>query len=212
MSIKTNIRANEIIISQNTPSLGGGGNLEELLKTFVTKINSLESNISSITETLAGIQKLKIGSIIMYSGTDNNVDDFLLCDGSAVSRSTYADLFSVISTTFGDGDGSTTFNLPNMIGRFPEGASTVGTVKDAGLPNITGGITNTHVRNNVGTAGCGWGAVTCGANRSAYTGEYSESTGTGTWDFNASKSNPIYGKSTTVQPASLTLKYIIKYQ
>ena len=148
----------------------------------------------------------------MYSGTDNNVADFLLCDGSAVSRTTYADLFSVIGTTFGTGDGSTTFNLPNMIGRFPEGASTVGTVKDAGLPNITGGITNTHVRNNVGSAGCGWGAVTCGANRSAYTGEYNESTGTGTWDFNASKSNPIYGKSTTVQPASLTLKYIIKYQ
>lgn len=40
-------------------------------------------------------------------------DGFLICDGSAISRTTYADLFAVIGTTYGAGDGSTTFNLPN---------------------------------------------------------------------------------------------------
>lgn len=46
---------------------------------------------------------------------------FLECDGSAVSRATYAALFAIISTTFGTGDGSTTFNLPDIRGEFPRG-------------------------------------------------------------------------------------------
>ena len=46
---------------------------------------------------------------------------WLVCDGSAVSRSTYASLYAVIGTGFGSGDGSTTFNLPNFKGRIPAG-------------------------------------------------------------------------------------------
>lgn len=49
---------------------------------------------------------------------------WLVCDGSAVSRTTYASLFSTISTSFGAGDGSTTFNLPDMRGRTPVGVGT----------------------------------------------------------------------------------------
>jgi microcystin-dependent protein len=62
------------------------------------------------------------GMISMYaSGTPPT--GFLLCDGSAVSRTTYADLFAVTSTTYGAGDGSTTFNLPDLRSRFPLGYS-----------------------------------------------------------------------------------------
>lgn len=46
---------------------------------------------------------------------------YLLCDGSAVDRITFADLFTVIGTTYGAGDGVTTFNLPDLRGRFPLG-------------------------------------------------------------------------------------------
>ena len=46
---------------------------------------------------------------------------WLSCDGSAVSRSTYSDLFAAISTTFGTGDGSTTFNVPDLRGEFIRG-------------------------------------------------------------------------------------------
>ena len=46
---------------------------------------------------------------------------YLLCDGTAVSRTTYAGLYAVIGTTYGIGDGTTTFNLPNMKGRVPVG-------------------------------------------------------------------------------------------
>ena len=50
-------------------------------------------------------------------------ENYLFCDGSAVSRSTYATLFGVIGTTFGAGDGSTTFNVPDLSGRVPLGVS-----------------------------------------------------------------------------------------
>lgn len=46
---------------------------------------------------------------------------WLLCNGDAVSRSTYADLFAVIGTTYGSGNGSTTFNVPDFRGRVPAG-------------------------------------------------------------------------------------------
>lgn len=61
------------------------------------------------------------GTILMYGGV-NAPAGYLLCDGSAVSRSAYSGLFGVVGTAFGAGDGSTTFNLPNMIGVFPTGA------------------------------------------------------------------------------------------
>jgi microcystin-dependent protein len=52
---------------------------------------------------------------------------YLTCDGSAVSRTTYSALFAVVSTTFGSGDGSTTFNLPDLTNRFIYGGSSIGT-------------------------------------------------------------------------------------
>lgn len=58
---------------------------------------------------------------IIWTGASSARAGFLLCDGSAVSRTTYADLFAVIGTTYGAGDGSTTFNVPNLKGRVPVG-------------------------------------------------------------------------------------------
>lgn len=51
---------------------------------------------------------------------------YLLCDGSAVSRTTYADLYAVIGDTYGSGDGSTTFNLPDIRGRVIAGKDNMG--------------------------------------------------------------------------------------
>jgi len=60
------------------------------------------------------------GAINIWS-TNTSPTGWFLCDGTAVSRSTYAGLFSVIGTTYGVGNGSTTFNLPNLKGRIPVG-------------------------------------------------------------------------------------------
>ena len=57
-----------------------------------------------------------------YGRQDAIPNGWLLCDGSAVSRTTYADLFDVIGTTYGPGDGSTTFNLPDFQGKGSVGA------------------------------------------------------------------------------------------
>lgn len=69
-----------------------------------------------------GTKIVPTGGILPYGGA-TAPSYFLLCDGSAVSRATYADLFGVISTTYGVGDGATTFNVPNLQGRFPLGYS-----------------------------------------------------------------------------------------
>lgn len=78
------------------------------------------------------------GEIKMYGGATAPTG-YLLCDASAISRTTYAALFAVIGTTFGVGDGSTTFNVPDMRGRIPVGVGTGtgGGAAGTGLP--TGG-------------------------------------------------------------------------
>ena len=64
---------------------------------------------------------LSIGSIIPYGGT-TTPSGWLLCQGQAVSRTTYADLFTAIGTAFGEGDGSTTFNVPDLRETVPVGS------------------------------------------------------------------------------------------
>jgi len=57
-----------------------------------------------------------IGKILSFAGA-SAPDRWLICDGSAVSRTTYAALYAFLGTTYGSGDGSTTFNLPDYRGR-----------------------------------------------------------------------------------------------
>ena len=65
-----------------------------------------------------------VGQIIAWSGAYNSLPSgYLICDGSAISRTTYAALFAVVGTTHGSGDGSTTFNLPDLQSKFITGAS-----------------------------------------------------------------------------------------
>ncbi len=68
-----------------------------------------------------------IGSIFAFSSLTPPAN-YLLCGGQAISRTTYADLFTLIGTTYGSGDGSTTFNLPNLTGRVIAGVDTLGSV------------------------------------------------------------------------------------
>ena len=82
-----------------------------------------------------------VGSISLFAGA-TIPEGYLLCDGAALSRTVYAELFSAIGTTWGNGDGSTTFNLPDFSGKFIRGtggnAAALGTVQAEGLPNAEG--------------------------------------------------------------------------
>lgn len=77
---------------------------------------------------------LPVGSISIYSG-QTSPNGWLLCDGSVVSRTTYSRLFSVINTVYGSGNGSTTFNLPNLQDRIPVGKMSSTTLGGTGGNN-----------------------------------------------------------------------------
>jgi len=66
------------------------------------------------------------GSIVMWAGSGATADipvGWMLCDGSAISRTDYSPLFAIVGEIYGAGDGATTFNIPNLTARFPAGAS-----------------------------------------------------------------------------------------
>ena len=71
-------------------------------------------------------------------------DGYLLCNGAAVSRTTYADLFAVIGTTYGAGDSSTTFNVPQLQGKLPQGydGNTYNLAGTGGANTVTVAVTN----------------------------------------------------------------------
>jgi len=105
------------------------------------------------------------GSIMAWT-TTSAPTGFLLCDGSAVSRTTYATLFGIVSTTFGTGDGSTTFNVPNLKGKVIVGFNASETEFDA-MGETGGEKTHTltvaempaHTHNYPSTAGGAGNAV-----------------------------------------------------
>ena len=89
---------------------------------------------SAITQTLSATGDVAgggggsvTGQIVMYGGTVPPTG-WLLCDGSAVSRTDFAALFSAIGIAYGSGDGATTFNIPDLRGRVPVGLGTNATV------------------------------------------------------------------------------------
>lgn len=174
---------------------------------------SYEANKSSVGEndlSLVPVSLVPSGTIIQFAGK-TIPDGYLSCNGALVSRTQFADLFAAIGTTWGTGDGKTTFKLPNMHHRFLEGTTTtseVGTYVEAGLPNISGSI------NPFGVA-CGdfvaTGALSGGKSSTPWNGK--TNVGSKVIDditFNASRSNGTYGSSTTVQPSSARMTAFIK--
>ena len=82
------------------------------------------------TKKVYGDAFTPVGTYIQFAGS-SAPGGYLACDGTAVSRTTYADLFAVVSTTYGVGDGSTTFNLPDARGLVMVGAGAHGTMTRA---------------------------------------------------------------------------------
>lgn len=138
----------------------------------------------------------------------SSLDGYLVCHGAAVSRETYADLFAKIGTLYGDGNGSTTFNLPDFRGRFLRGvgggAAAIGTAQGGAAPEIAASY----------NVGFGWTASGSGAITTKSNGGVSASpvaSATTSFDFKASRSNSIYGSATEVRPINHAIYWLIKY-
>lgn len=100
--------------------------------------------MSGYAATRYSASGVKTGTIVPFGDTTPPTG-FLDCNGNAVSRSTYADLFAVIGTTYGAGDGSSTFNLPNLEDNVAIGKSNTKSLGSTGGANTvtpTGNISN----------------------------------------------------------------------
>ena len=98
---------------------------------------------------------MPVGSVISYAGT-TIPQGWLLCDGSAIDRINYSDLFNAIGTSWGIGDGSATFNLPDLRGQFLRGVDTAyinpgSPLNDPDHSSRVASNTGGNVGNNVGS-------------------------------------------------------------
>lgn len=105
------------------PYPGGTPSLATSLEGELQRIRHVLNKLAGTTYwyEVAGAA-MPVGAVVPYAGATAPAG-WLLCDGAAVSRTTYANLFAVIGTAFGPGDGATTFNVPDLRDRVPLGAS-----------------------------------------------------------------------------------------
>lgn len=158
-----------------------------------------------------------IGGITAFAGTSAPAG-YLICDGSAVSRSTYASLFAVIGTAFGAGDGSTTFNLPDLRGRFlrgVDGSAGVDPDKTTRTAMASGGNTGNNVGSIQLDAFQGHAHQVSG-NGSASNGYNSASSGSAgnlqnTISIISNGTNGTPRVSNETRPQNAYVNYIIKY-
>ena len=106
-----------------------------------TKIPPASDNSARIATTSWVNTKTPVGMILPFGGS-SAPSGFLLCNGSAVSRTTYKALFNAIGTTYGTGDGSSTFNLPNLSSARMVTSATVGVKGTGKTLGMTDGTNN----------------------------------------------------------------------
>ena len=137
---------------------------------------------------------------------------WLECNGAAISRTKYARLFKKIGTKYGAGDGSTTFNLPNLHHRVLEATTTISEVAktvEAGLPDIVGNP-DVYVPSSSKWSPSGAYANIVGADKTTYQMITEANNQLVNVSFTASRSSALYGSSDTVRMASLRALAIIK--
>ena len=134
----TNIKTvnNESLLGSGNIEIQGGGEHVELTQAEYDALSQAEKENGTVyyipdgqPENYIVNDSVPIGAIQAYGG-ETAPAGWLICDGSTVSRTGYSELFSAIGTAFGEGDGSTTFNLPDLRGRTAIGSG-LGTDRDA---------------------------------------------------------------------------------
>lgn len=183
-------------IEANDTSIGDITQLETTATDLVGAVNEINSKPSG-TE-LTGVVKMFAGSTAP--------NGYLICDGSAVSRETYSDLFDVIGTTYGSGDESTTFNLPNLKGKVVTGVD----VNDTYFNTLgkTGG--NKSISLNMNNLPYHKLSILVAGGSDAPAG-LNYSTGGGSWNSNFSEEIGANQQPINVLQPYMVMNYIIKY-
>jgi microcystin-dependent protein len=172
--------------------------------------------VPTLTADDVGGNAMAPGTMVMWAvdAAGDPPGGWLLCDGSAVSRSTFAQLFAAIGTAYGIGDGSTTFNLPDMRQSFPLGQSASGTgvnIGDAG-----GAIDHVHGLDSASSAALVRASDSSGIVRSrlktvpSYTPTDSRLLGATQSNASISQGTELTGDSDTANPPFVTVNFVIK--
>ena len=173
----------------------------------IIKATDLQDLLESISSSSNGI----IGEIIGFPG-NSAPKGTLICDGSEISRDTYSELFTAIGTIYGEGDGSTTFNIPDLRDKWIKYygvENNIGEILAEGLPNIYGTMNSADSQ-----AVCGnvTGAFRIISTTRIYVPQGIEKTANSRVEFSASNYSNIYGNSTHVTPNSIVLLPCIRYE
>lgn len=153
---------------------------------------------------------------VCFFGMTTAPEGFLKANGAAVSRTTYAALFAAIGTTYGAGDGSTTFNLPDLRGEFPRGfddgrgvdsGRALGSAQGDAIRNITGTVNTGHSLHLYASGGASGAFATTGGTGASATG----SAGSGffrAFNIDASRQVPTASEA---RPRNVALLACIKF-
>ena len=166
-------------------------------------------NVNQVNQALTTL--FDVGDI-KTSVRSANHGNWFLCNGQAIDRQVYSELYDIIGTNFGAGDGVTTFNLPDYRGKFLRGlggnsASDIYTTQAEGLPEISGTFYLTGASGSHGTFS---GAFYEEKSSNGYAHGSAGDTTNPTVGFKASRSNSIYGASNHVTPINQAINYFIK--
>lgn len=203
-----------INIAEHCPAKNMNDALRAVMAALKTKCDALDATDNTLRRGAV------IGEVRWFAMSQPPTG-WLVCNGAIVFTSNYAALFAAIGKTFTPQLTSTdpdvenpeysdpaVFRLPNLMGKVPWGSTSVGTVLDAGLPNIKGELKGISRMDNFQSNGVlQWKYINYGEATAVRTGPAARDI-----VFDASIASPIYGKSTTVQPPALCLLPCIRYE
>lgn len=167
-----------------------------------------DSTYWSQIPTYADLSDLMPTGVVLPFGGSTVPNGWLLANGAAISRTTYANLFDKIGTTYGSGDGSTTFDIPDLRDRYIIGAGTnaLGAQIAEQLPNIKGRLKTYNDTLFLPTNAFSIAYATETGIKLGGSGSYKQLE----LFFDAHNANSIYADSGKVYPLSLALNFIIK--
>ncbi|NBW18952.1 MAG: tail fiber protein [Caulobacteraceae bacterium] len=201
----------DFTISNGTATLGTTGVTEGTYgtSTIIPRFSvDTKGRIKTVSTT--AVDSVKAGTIIAWS-TGTAPSGYLHCDGSGISRTTYSDLFSVIGTSYGTGNGSSTFNIPDLRGIFIRGidSQSIGGITYSGTIGTKSGDTMQGHFHSLANGTLVWRSVSGAYSFSGGVSHAAQTLSVGAATTDGTNGTPRIGSETA--PANIALMYCIKF-